>query len=70
MTEEELDILEMNMPRIKAIRVLERARAGEIDLSADAWQHYTFLETGSAELAEQAKMNVRKARMRAGMQTY
>ena len=61
--------LELNMPRLRAIELLERARRGEVELSADQWQSLTLLETGDPELAELAKMNIRKARLRAGMQT-
>lgn len=57
------------MPRLKAIQMLDRARAGEVELSADQWQSLTFLETGSAEMAEAAKMMIRKSRMRAGLPT-
>lgn len=55
------------MPRLKAIKMLERWRAGEVNLGKDAIFDLTLLETGSRELAEAAHMAYCKARLRAGL---
>ena len=54
------------MPRLKAIKTLERARAGEVQLGKDQWYDLTLLETGSKEFAEAAHMAYCKQRLRTG----
>lgn len=56
----------MNKPRLKAIQLLDRWRAGEVQLGKDAIFELTLLETGSRELAEAAHMAYCKAMLRAG----
>lgn len=46
--------LEGNVPFIKAKRLLEQARKGEIELTANGWFDLTLEVTGSREAAEKA----------------
>ncbi len=44
----------MNMPRLKAQDLLDKARAGEVSLKAEGWHDVTLLATGDKEQAERA----------------
>lgn len=54
------------MPRLKAIATLEKARAGEVQLSREQWYDLTLLETGDRDLAEAAHNAYCRALLRAG----
>lgn len=56
----------MNKPRLEAIKMLTKARAGEVELTAAQWFDLTLLETGSRELAQAAHTAYVKGMYRAG----
>ena len=57
----------MNRPRLEAIQVLKRARAGEVELGKDGWYDLTLLETGSRDAAEAAHSAYCKRQLRANL---
>lgn len=54
------------MPQINAQRTLERARYGEISLTAEGWHDLTLLATGDKETAERAMKKFIQASRAAG----
>lgn len=61
-----LEAYEGNMPRLQAREMLQQARKGEINLTADGWFDLTLMATGSQEQAERAHNDYIKREMKAG----
>lgn len=67
MTDDELFILETNMPRLRAVAMLEDARAGKTPpLTAQGWYDLTLAAGGTRDEAEAAHNAVIRAQWRAG----
>ena len=65
MSREEMWALEENAHVIKAERMLERARAGEIRLTSNGWYDLVMLVTGDVEQAERAAKEYIRQELRA-----
>lgn len=65
LSEDELLALEYHRPRLAAARDLERARRGELLLTAAGWFDLTLAATGDRDLAERAHNDYVRRKLKA-----
>ena len=70
MTDDEVLGLHENIKKLRAERVLEKARVGEIQLSPDGWFDYVMDATGDYWQAERAHNMAAKESLRKGGDGY